>query len=191
MPISNFNAYINFEHMCRNGRAWCKWQYSIPVQTKVTELQIKSISLNLPTKYLRRYAKQYHFIFVQIKVTEPQMICLYKTNQRGGSGDTTLLNKSCKRKLPSHKLNLYLLICQRSICGDTPPKIKSQKIKRNFFMFFIKSADKTIFLWYNYTNLKFYSEREMCYIYDLWKVLRRNSLSQAPREHGNTAYKTH
>ena len=56
-------------------------------------------------------------------------------------------------------------------------------------MFFIKSADKTIFLWYNYTNLKFYSEREMCYIYDLWKVLRRNSLSQAPREHGNTAYK--
>lgn len=48
-----------------------------------------------------------------------------------------------------------------------PPKIKSQKIKRNFFMFFIKSADKTIFLWYNYTKLKFYSEREMCYIYDL------------------------
>ena len=135
-----------------------------------------------------------------MKVTELQMICLYKTNQRGGSGDTILLNKSCKRKLSSHKLNLYLLICQRSICGDTPkqyhfilvqikvtepqmicldktnqrrgsgnmpPKIKSQKIKRNFFMFFIKSADKTIFLWYNYTNLKFYSEREMCYIYDL------------------------
>ena len=64
------------------------------------------------------------------------MICLYKTNQRGGS-------------------------------GNMPQKIKSQKIKRNFFMFFIKSADKTIFLWYNYTNLKFYSEREMCYIYDL------------------------
>ena len=73
---------------------------------------------------------------MQIKVTESQMICLYKTNQRRGS-------------------------------GNMPPKIKSQKIKRNFFMFFIKSADKTIFLWYNYTNLKFYSEREMCYIYDL------------------------
>ena len=76
------------------------------MQIKVTELQIKSISLNLPTRWLQRHVA-------------------------------------------------------------APPKIKSQKIKRNFFMFFIKSADKTIFLWYNYTNLKFYSEREMCYIYDL------------------------
>ena len=110
-----------------------------PVQIKVTEPQIKSISLNLPTKYLRRYAKQYHFILVQIKVTESQI-------------------KSISLNLPTRWL-------QRHVAA--PPKIKSQKIKRNFFMFFIKSADKTIFLWYNYTNLKFYSEREMCYIYDL------------------------
>ena len=91
--------------------------------------QLKFISLNLPTRYLRRYAKQYHFILVQIKVTEPQMICLYKTNQRGGSGDTTLLNKSYKRKLPSYKLNLHLLICQRSICGDTQNNIISYLCK--------------------------------------------------------------
>ena len=110
-------------------RRYAKQYHFILVQIKVTESQIKFTSLNLPTKYLRRYAKQYHFILVQIKVTEPQMICLYKTNQRGGSGDTTLLNKSCKRKLPSRKLNLYLLTCQRGICGDTQSNIISYLCK--------------------------------------------------------------